>query len=128
MPFGRPRPGTTLVALDELESVVERSYVDIARLRLADWQPLVCDLDLSGWQRTLAANAGWHELAKWRCQQCQSVCPGEADQRPGPCDYCQSTKIERVAVTTPLRDPDPPWNEPISGLLALIDGRTPAIG
>jgi hypothetical protein len=36
VPFGRPRPGTTMVALDELESLLERSYVDIPRLRLGD--------------------------------------------------------------------------------------------
>jgi hypothetical protein len=128
MPFGRPRPGTTLVALDELESLVERSYVDVARLRLSVWQPIVCHLNLSRWQRTLAENAGWHRLAKWRCRRCGSVCPGEADEAPTPCDYCQSTKIEPVAMTTPLRDPDPPWNETLGGLLESIGGSTGLTG
>jgi hypothetical protein len=91
MPFGRPRPGATLVAVDELESLVEHSYVDIERLRLGEWRSIVCDLDLSSCQRTLADNAGWLQLAKWRCRRCGSVCPGEADQVPSPCDYCQST-------------------------------------
>lgn len=110
LPFGRPRPGVTLVAVDELEAVVERSYLDLERLRLERWDRVVVDLPLADWQRTLAVNAGFEELAKWHCRRCGSVCPGEAEILPTPCDFCGSTAIERVPLATPLRDPKPPWD------------------
>jgi hypothetical protein len=120
VPFGRPRPGVNLIAVDELELVAERSYLDIGRLRLGEWEAVPCRLPFTEWQAAMGTNAGWQELAKWRCRRCESVCPGEAAVVPNPCDFCGSTEIERVDLATPLREPDPPWQTEIPPLLELI--------
>lgn len=114
VPFDRPRPGVSLLMLDEAAHAIETSHLDVVRMRLRAWRALTVDLPLVAWQEVLAENAGWQELAKWRCRHCQSVCAGEADAVPTPCDFCRSTMIERVELGTPLREPDPPYDRPSS--------------
>jgi hypothetical protein len=106
VPFGGECPGVTLVAVDEAESLIEQSYLDVVRLRLGDWQVVPVDLDVFAWQRELAQNAGYTDFAKWRCRACQSVCGGEAAEVPTPCAFCGSEAIEPVELSTPLCPPD----------------------
>jgi len=110
VPFAGARFGVSLVVADETGFITEQAYLDHERLRLGDWQPISADLDIAAWQIVLAENAGWVDFAKWRCQRCGSVCPGEASIVPTPCDFCSSTEISHVSLATPLRDPDPPYD------------------
>jgi hypothetical protein len=125
IPCGRPRPGVTLVALDEAEALIEHAYLDLGRLRLGSWQELATEIDTSAWQTDLARNAGWDELAKWRCRRCGSVCAGEAASTPSPCEFCAATEIERVPLNTPLRAPDPAFSPFLQALRAIIDRQRP---
>jgi hypothetical protein len=123
-PFGQPRLGVSLVVADEFDSMIEQAYLDVERMRLRAWRPVGAELPILDWQKLLAANAGWRELAKWRCRRCQSVCGGEADEMPTPCEFCESSDIQRVPLETPLSGPEPPYEGSssfLAELLALID-------
>jgi hypothetical protein len=111
VPFREPRPGVSLLIVDEGDWAFEHAYLDVARLRLEAWQDVGGRnaLALTDWQATLAQNAGWRDYAKWRCRRCQSVCGGEAEDPPTPCSFCESTEVERVALETALRPPASPW-------------------
>lgn len=62
------------------------------------------------WQPDLARLAGYRDFAKWRCETCRSVCPGEAAVTPSPCDFCGGDEVVRVDKLTPLAPPHPPYD------------------
>jgi hypothetical protein len=120
LPFGGAPPGVTLLAIDEAGYLLEQAFLDVERLRLGEWAPLALDLPIAAWQEQLAENAGWREFAKWRCRRCRSVCVGEAEDVPSPCDFCGSQNIERVPLVTPLRPPDPRYDQTPPRVTALF--------
>src|SRR5205823_1036491 len=70
VPFGGDEPGTLLIVVDESGFVAERATVAVVddHLELGSWTAAeVADLPISTWQTLLAANAGYDEFAKWRC-------------------------------------------------------------
>lgn len=131
VPFGGDEPGALLVVIDESGLVAERATVAVVddHLELGSWTAAdVSALPISTWQTLLAATAGYDEFAKWRCNRCLSVCPGEAAKLPAPCDFCGSDEIERVPLTTPLAPPQPPYNDELDAenpspaiVLGIID-------
>lgn len=52
------------------------------------------------------------EQAKWKCNNCESVCEGEKGFVPTPCDYCGSEDIVEVPAETPEAPPKPPYDDP----------------
>jgi hypothetical protein len=50
--------------------------------------------------------------ARWQCRGCNSVCEGEKEFKPTPCDFCGSEDIVEVPLETPLRPPDKPYDNP----------------
>ncbi|MGD0165887.1 MAG: hypothetical protein ABSC51_01160 [Gaiellaceae bacterium] len=107
-------PGVLLVTADETGAFAESAYVEIVRDRLEfrEWTPETTEVfSVQDWQRVLAQNAGYRNLAKWRCQNCESVCCGEVDSDMAPCDYCGCEEVEPVPLETPLEPPLPPHDE-----------------
>lgn len=49
---------------------------------------------------------------KWQCRGCNSVCAGEKEVIPTPCDFCGSKDIAEVPLDTDERPPDAPWDDP----------------
>jgi hypothetical protein len=135
VPFGGETPGVTLLTVDEASAQAEQVEVALVndQTRLGAWEPVSLDqLPVAEWQQTLQRNAGYLDFAKWRCRRCQSVCPGEADTVPSPCDFCGSGDIECVPLATPLAPPVPPWQPErtlridspfVQTLLGIIHGR-----
>jgi hypothetical protein len=48
----------------------------------------------------------------YRCNNCESVCPGFAGELPVPCEYCGSTDVVEVPLGTPEAPPKAPWDDP----------------
>lgn len=108
LPIGGEEPAALLVAADETGVLARQARVVLGDrgLELEDWLSApVTHLPRTEWQQLLARAAGWREYTKWRCRRCRSVCSGEADVIPTPCDFCASVDIERVPLTTPLAPP-----------------------
>jgi hypothetical protein len=106
VPFGGDRPGVTFVCVDETDYLIEEAQLDIEGRSLKPARTVEAALfPVATWQELLARNAGYDEFAKWRCQHCLSVCPGEATHVPSPCDFCGSTDIALVPRATRLRPP-----------------------
>jgi hypothetical protein len=108
VPIGDPAPIVLVIAVDETGALAE--HADVHQLgdsfHVDEWAPASLDeLPITVWQQLLALNAGYHRFAKWRCIGCGSVCPGEADERPGPCDFCGRKDVEAVPIETPLEPP-----------------------
>jgi ferredoxin len=102
------------VTVDETGASAARAYVALVdeAMQLGEWREVAVEhLPVEEWQRTLATNAGYEDFVKWRCNRCESVCPGEAAEVPAPCEFCGGGEIEQVAITTPLSDPRPPYDE-----------------
>ena len=126
VPFGGASAGVLLVVVDETSVAVEQAHVaiDNDHLELGLWSPTApAALPVADWQRQLAENAGYERFAKWRCRGCSSVCPGEATEVPSPCDFCGSTEIESVSLSTPLAPPRPPHdrNPFLERVLGIIE-------
>jgi hypothetical protein len=113
VPLGGDEPGVLLVTLDEQSVRATQTYVslDDGEIVLSRWHAAsAAQLPTATWQLKLASNAGYDDFAKFRCEHCGSVCPGESDEVPSPCDYCGSTEIVQVSLTTPLAPPCPPYD------------------
>lgn len=135
IPFAGDVLGVLLLTVDETGHVAEQAQAD--EHGLSGWRPLPRGgLPFGDWQRLLAKHAGYRDFTKWRCTRCESVCPGEADERPSPCDYCGSDEIEAVSTETPLAPPRPPYDKDyvseelellaspfVQTLVGLINGR-----
>lgn len=114
IPFGGEQPGALLLTVDESGAIAEQAFVDISDgdAVLHEWVDVGTGLfPVIDWQELLAENAGYREFTKWRCNLCLSVCPGEADELPAPCDFCASSDIEAVGLDVPLAPPRPPYDE-----------------
>ena len=116
VPVDGDQPSALLLTIDETGALASHAYIEPCegdeRVALSLWADAdITHLALGDLQRRLAANAGYRDLAKYRCAQCESVCPGEADERPVPCDFCASSDVERVPLSTRLAPPRPPWSE-----------------
>jgi hypothetical protein len=108
VPVGGDAPALLLVAVDETGCVAQQAAVGLGadHLTVEPWRPAsTTELPLGLWWRLLALNAGYRDFAKWRCHDCRSVCPGEAEVVPTPCEYCGSEDIERVPLETELAPP-----------------------
>lgn len=113
LPVLGQEPAILLLSVDEAELIVERAVFMLADdlVALGPWLAETIEgLHVTSWQRLLAHNAGYRCLTKWRCRRCGSVCPGEADAVPSPCDYCGGREIEAVPLEAPLREPAWPWS------------------
>jgi hypothetical protein len=130
IPFGGDEPGVLLLAVDETGLVAERAHASVVveHVELGPWAPYDTEqLPIASWQQLLGANAGYDEFAKWRCQRCRSVCPGEAALVPAPCDFCGSDDVTQVPLGTPLAPPAPPHDQSrfdgpfLEALLGIID-------
>jgi hypothetical protein len=117
LPLGGDEPSAVLLSADESGRHVEQASVTAFAGQIllgpwleAAWPPVA----YHDWQQCLAANAGYQMFAKWRCESCRSVCPGEAALIPAPCDFCGSTAITTVALDSPLREPEPPWDASVA--------------
>lgn len=133
VPFGDDAPGVLLVTVDETGAVAEQAGVRQVDdyLQLEEWLSAATDeLPVVVWQELLASNAGYRRFGKWRCRDCGSVCPGEADVVPVPCDYCHGDNVAPVTLGTPLAPPQPHYDLPssvaspfVQTLLGIIRGR-----
>lgn len=43
---------------------------------------------------------------KWKCEECKSVCAGTKEVVPSPCDFCGSTRVVEVSLSTPTSPPN----------------------
>lgn len=114
IPFDGEQPGALLLTVDETGAIAEQAFVDITDdgAVLHEWVDVGTDLfPVTEWQRLLAVYAGYDDFTKWRCNQCQSVCAGDAADVPTPCFFCASTDIERVGLEVALAPPRPPYDE-----------------
>jgi hypothetical protein len=109
IPFHGDGDGVLLLCVDETGHVAEVAMTDTDGYP-DEWQPLARGgLPFGDWQRRLAKHAGYRDLSKWRCGGCESICIGESDEIPSPCEFCGSEQIESVPIETPLAPPQPPY-------------------
>lgn len=111
IPFRGEADGILLLSVDETGHIAEQATIGDDGFP-ERWGPMPRGgLPFEKWQRLLATNAGYRDFTKWRCRTCESVCPGEADEIPSPCDFCGFEEIEVVPIETPLAPPRPPYDE-----------------
>jgi hypothetical protein len=109
IPYHGGVDGVLLLCVDETGHIAERATIDDDGF-LGKWRELPPGgLPFGKWQRLLATYAGYRDFTKWRCRLCESVCAGEADEIPSPCDFCGSQEIEAVSIETPLSPPRQPF-------------------
>lgn len=109
VPFHGDIDGVMLLCVDETGHIAEAATSDVDGF-LEQWRPLPPGgLPFADWQRTLAKHAGYRDLSKWCCRDCDSVCLGEADEIPSPCEFCGSDHVEAVSIETSLSPPRPPF-------------------
>lgn len=115
IPFGGEQPGALLLTVDETGAIAEQAFADIdddgRAVTLHQWVDVGTDLfPVADWQGLLAIHAGYENFTKWRCNGCESVCPGEAAEAPTRCDFCGSSDVDDVGVSLPLAPPRPPFD------------------
>lgn len=111
IPFRGESDGILLLSVDETGHVAEQTTLGIDGFPEL-WRSMPPGgLPFARWQAQLATSAGYRNFTKWRCRTCGSVCPGEADEMPSPCDFCGSELIKVVPIETPLRPPRSPYDE-----------------
>jgi hypothetical protein len=111
IPFRGETDGILLISVGETGHVAEQTALGLDGFP-ERWRTMPRGgLPFARWQALLATNAGYRQFTKWRCRTCESVCPGEADEIPSPCDFCGFEEIEAVPIETPLAPPQPPYDD-----------------